>query len=269
MGKFCTNCGKGLQDEDLFCDGCGTKAKEEGWSNSSEPETVKTPQSNDVTFDYSNPIQKPKKKSGCLIVFIFFIAVVSVCFAIAMTNLTTNKEKIVTATGASETEAQKISDILELCKVGDIKSISYDENLDISEVEGEKGYRIENNLSPNIILYLNPDLSVNSIRYADRDFYKNGEQLLSFEDFIISGDEQTEYQIKAMDYVKGVLKSPSTAKFPNILEWSIWKEDGIYIIQSYVDAQNGFGALVRSEFQIKSDGDEVISFILDGEELIR
>jgi hypothetical protein len=58
----------------------------------------------------------------------------------------------------------------------------------------------------------------------------------------------------AEDFVKQRLKSPSTAEFPGLFE----KADHItelgndeYRINSWVDSQNGFGAMIRSKFSCK------------------
>ena len=58
----------------------------------------------------------------------------------------------------------------------------------------------------------------------------------------------------AEDFVKQRLKSPSTAEFPGLFE----KADHItelgndeYLISSWVDSQNGFGAMIRSKFSCK------------------
>lgn len=55
-------------------------------------------------------------------------------------------------------------------------------------------------------------------------------------------------------FVKQRLKSPSTAEFPGLFE----KADHItelgndeYRINSWVDSQNGFGAMIRSKFSCK------------------
>lgn len=67
----------------------------------------------------------------------------------------------------------------------------------------------------------------------------------------------------AEDFVKQQLKSPSTAKFPGIWDG---KRDHItklgnreYKINSYVDSQNGFGAMLRSNWScvIYFEGDKV------------
>ncbi len=58
----------------------------------------------------------------------------------------------------------------------------------------------------------------------------------------------------AEDFVKQRLKSPSTAEFPGLFE----KADHIielgtneFQINSWVDSQNGFGAMIRSYFSCK------------------
>lgn len=86
----------------------------------------------------------------------------------------------------------------------------------------------------------------------------------------IVDNAKSDLQIACQKAVEAILKSPSTAKFPNILKWNFWKQkDGIYV-QSYVDADNSFGAETRSEFQFILDDDYTIkSFIFDGEELIK
>jgi hypothetical protein len=53
------------------------------------------------------------------------------------------------------------------------------------------------------------------------------------------------------DYVKQYLVSPSSAKFPRNQEWSITDNGSTIIVRSYVDAQNSFGAEIRSNFLAK------------------
>lgn len=59
--------------------------------------------------------------------------------------------------------------------------------------------------------------------------------------------------IMAERFVKERLKSPSTAKFPgrSVTKNQIIKgEDNQYIISSYVDSQNSFGATIRTNFMV-------------------
>ncbi|MGQ1889145.1 hypothetical protein ACT29H_01755 [Thermophagus sp. OGC60D27] len=57
----------------------------------------------------------------------------------------------------------------------------------------------------------------------------------------------------AQEAVKKRLRSPSTANFASFHdnESKSWDEDGIFICQFHVDSQNGFGAMVRTRWQVK------------------
>lgn len=49
--------------------------------------------------------------------------------------------------------------------------------------------------------------------------------------------------------VRNLLKAPSTAKFPSTSEASItYDSDGGFVISSYVDAQDSFGAMIRTRY---------------------
>ncbi|WP_177344932.1 zinc ribbon domain-containing protein [Pseudomonas sp. PA15(2017)] len=63
--------------------------------------------------------------------------------------------------------------------------------------------------------------------------------------------------VMATNFVKRQLKSPTSAKFPytSDRDVSITKiSDCRYQIHSYVDSQNGFGAMIRSRFSVIMDG---------------
>lgn len=87
----------------------------------------------------------------------------------------------------------------------------------------------------------------------------------------MSSSDQIDLKIRCENGVKEALKSPSTAKFPNIDEWYFGKDKEKIVVQSYVDAQNSFGAMLRSKFQVTftPDGDTVTSFIFDGKEYMK
>ena len=144
--------------------------------------------------------------------------------------------------------------------------------LDNAHFQGEKGYRVSANISSvdnfkNIILYLNSDNTVYSVRYADHDLYIKGNVNAKITDYELTTDDASKYMIVCKEAVEKVLKSPSTAKFPNFLDWNIAKKDGQVVVAAYVDSQNGFGATVRSQFQFTFDSNNnVKSFIFDGKE---
>lgn len=62
-------------------------------------------------------------------------------------------------------------------------------------------------------------------------------------------------QINVEDTIKQILKAPSTAKFPGGFfnpfdDWGFGIKKGIIYITSYVDSENSFGAMLRSQFQV-------------------
>lgn len=66
----------------------------------------------------------------------------------------------------------------------------------------------------------------------------------------------------AEDFIKERLKAPSTAEFPGLFEKKNHVKslgNGEYQINSWVDSQNGFGAMIRSRWacKIKFVGDKV------------
>ena len=68
----------------------------------------------------------------------------------------------------------------------------------------------------------------------------------------------TDSEFKATAYVcakyevEAYLKAPSTAKFQASPDAVIYKQDSYYIIESYVDAQNSFGAMIRTNFKCRA-----------------
>ncbi len=68
-----------------------------------------------------------------------------------------------------------------------------------------------------------------------------------------SSDEFDEFdaQVVAESEVKERLKSPSTADFSPYRETSITQDGNEWRVEGWVDAQNGFGAIIRSEYTVK------------------
>lgn len=85
--------------------------------------------------------------------------------------------------------------------------------------------------------------------------------------------------IRIRDYCKEsvnkILKSPSSAEYPDtflnpLKDWNMVKSNNLVTVKSYVDSQNSFGAMIRSEFiiqiQMTDDGSGTLSYLkFDGE----
>ncbi len=224
---------------------------------------------------YCNAVQKRMSFGKALAIAFGIIFAVFLLVGVIISNVdlsTVGNSEIKNVINVNDEEAKNIEDIFKSVGIEKIESIKADESLNENEGVGSKGYRVKASISEsdNIILYIGNDNKVISIRWADKDFYKNGQVLLNFNDYVITWDEKNECNIDAQKRVKALLKAPSTAKFPSISEWKFGKENGIIIAQAYVDSENSYGAKIRSEFQIKYDKNKnVISLIIDGVEYIK
>jgi hypothetical protein len=59
--------------------------------------------------------------------------------------------------------------------------------------------------------------------------------------------------VMAQYYAIESLKSPSTADFPNWdFKCKVNESDSIFLITFHVDAENGFGAMIRSDYKVAS-----------------
>jgi len=218
-------------------------------------------------------------KVGCLSLIGLFILIFAFGFFFGDTSKqvlksdkvlgATPNDKLAKEIGISSDEASSILDALKLTGLEDYKKIEHDDLLDNAHFEGEKGFRIEKENVSNVILYLNSDSSVYQLKFADHILYENGTTLAVIDDFILSNQQKSDIQFQSQEALKKVLKSPSTAKFPNILEWSIEKVNGEIIVNSYVDSENGFGAMIRSEFQLKVKDNTIYSLVINGKEYLK
>jgi len=60
-------------------------------------------------------------------------------------------------------------------------------------------------------------------------------------------------RVYAKEFILDRLRAPSTAKFPWGSEFTVTNSGKIWVVKSYVDAQNGFGAMIRTHFTVKME----------------
>lgn len=272
MNNYCSNCGEPLAGA-KFCPNCGEPVNSNG--NVEFVSTEYREPSQRIQGAY-NSATKPSKKGSAagnaLFTFLFIIlfGMLVVIIGVNMAPNTKTASKLQKVTGVTDEQAKTIEDILKKCDIQRIDSIEADELLNDVNTDSEKGYRISADGIDNIILYIKANNKVNMIRYADNNLYAKGKVVSTMADYTFTTDEETALQIKCQNAVEEILKSSSTAKFPNILKWNFSKNKGGITVQSYVDSQNSFGATIRSEFQLVLTKDnKVKSFIFDGEELMK
>lgn len=93
----------------------------------------------------------------------------------------------------------------------------------------------------------------------------------NIENYVLPQEDKSTYIYLAEEIVKSALKSPSTAKFPNSFfesdEWKVSRNHDVITVVSWVDAQNSFGAMIRSTFavQYSYSTNELLYLLLDGQ----
>ena len=205
-------------------------------------------------------LSKKKRKRGCLITATIVFCFLCLCVTLILTlgipenekeqNLSNTALLIQDACNVTKEQAIAIEEILESCEIVSIQEIQHDDMLDDMFNTGDTGYRIQSQGVKNIILYLNSQKEVIVIRHASIDIFAENTCKLKFSAFYLNTSQATKLQIAAQNGVKSTLRTAESAKFPSITDWSFHRdaETNIVTIKSYVDCENLFGAMVRSEF---------------------
>lgn len=181
------------------------------------------------------------------------------------------KLKIFTDIGLSENDAEEAFEILKKCGISKITKIEKDTEIDGVTFYNTigSGYDIVLSIYNNKLHFVTSGTLV--LYDRDANVYKD------IKNYIITSEEQTDLKLYAEEYVKLVLKAPSTAEFPGSFfspfeGWEMANDNGTYKVKSYVDSQNSFGAMLRSEFYMEfkknSNGNlELTKFTFDGKKM--
>lgn len=99
---------------------------------------------------------------------------------------------------------------------------------------------------------------------------------------ILQGQKETEDKAKkeretdsivfAESIIKKILKAPSTANFVDVRAFELLSEKDVWSVSGYVDSQNSFGAMIRSQWEVQLDwsdgkGGTVKSIFFDGKKI--
>lgn len=266
----CPDCGKQISDVAPSCPSCGRPM---GTSMGISMDIAT--QRAIINEMYKKTVPKKKKGHGCLISILVFLGLFAFGLLVGMSTIEKKPQESSTSMvgeyiDVTEEQAMAIDASLIECGIEEIISIEYDEIASYIYAEC-KAYKVELKGDPSkAIVYLTEEKEVYCIEYRHYDLYRDGKTLAKVQDYRLSTDEASTLIVKCQEKIKEILKSPSTAKFASFLDWKFKKEKNIVYVYGYVDAQNGFGAEVRSEFQfiIDTDTNTITSLIFDGEELI-
>lgn len=272
----CPECNHEVSDQAATCPNCGY--------------ILKTEKTTNVTSVASLPAKK-KKKLGCLFyctIIILILMTITIVGAVLgndtpssnnNTNygnqnaaLSTNAPTSFAAkniNGLSNKQGEKIDKILSQCGLKDASSITAESSLD-SRYKGKKGYILVIGNIKNVFVFLDKKQNVYKITYKNHTLYGKGKVKSTLNDYCMTAEEQDTVRISCEEKIKEILTSPSTAEFADRNEWAFSKNKHTLLVQGYVDSQNGFGAMIRSDFQFEIDRktNKIKSLIFDGKELI-
>lgn len=102
-----------------------------------------------------------------------------------------------------------------------------------------------------VTIRFDDDGTVNKIYSGDLDIYVYGVCVNPVSDVFLDSLQSITLCNAAISDVKSYLKAPATAQFPEANDSSAWDiswDDDYFYVSSYVDSQNSFGALIRTQF---------------------
>lgn len=295
---FCKNCGKEVKDGVGFCGFCGAPISVTAPQQKSNP-TKKWYQKTPVIIllifaffplglylmwkytDWSKAIKAVISAVVAIIALIAFIGDGAKPTATDSTTTTVSQTEKETVTTAEDKEVGAFTSISNLTNdeaktiINDLKSVGVKEVEKVSVVGNQsdavggasfnisyKGYTVT-------LIVINK--KTDSIYSGDITLFENGKVVNDINDYIFDAADEGKFIYYAEEYVKQCLISPSTAEFPGLVlernEWKVSRKKDVVTISSYVDSQNGFGAMLRSNFiiQISYSTNECLYLELNGE----
>lgn len=241
---FCKNCGKEVKDGVGFCGFCGA------------PISATAPQQK------SNPTKKWYQKTPVIILLIFAFFPLGLYLMWKYTDWSKAIKAVISAVVAIIALIAFIGDGTKPTATDSTTTtVSQTEKETVTTAE-DKGYTVT-------LIVINK--KTDSIYSGDITLFENGKVVNDINDYIFDAADEGKFIYYAEEYVKQCLISPSTAKFPGLVlernEWKVSRKKDVVTISSYVDSQNGFGAMLRSNFiiQISYSTNECLYLELNGE----
>lgn len=118
-------------------------------------------------------------------------------------------------------------------------------------------------------VFLDNDNNLQAIKIGSRSLYDNGQVVCQVSDVLVSLKDMSEAIVSSEEIVNNVLKAPSTANYDTDT-FRFIKQDGLITTIGTVDAQNSFGAMIRTGFKIQfdyNDGMKPVHFVFDDQEI--
>ncbi len=137
-----------------------------------------------------------------------------------------------------------------------IRSVGFTRVVELTfqyEDDGLKYYLANLGYTRNYVIVLEED----AIRLIGNDSLtlydtSQGGVVDNINNYVLEDTDRGTFAYLAQQHVLTGLKAPSTAEFPSLVwnsdEWSVSRDHDVITVRSWVDAQNSFGAMIRSTF---------------------
>ena len=257
---YCKHCGKQIADDAKFCDGCGMAVSEE-------------------VVESKTVVNEPKKKKrGVGIYAVIIILILASCGAI----IGPSEDKESNSAGYVETipvdqETKFIGDFCSLSGMSESTAKSIYSVLS-NDLHFQRISLSNKNKKQDVVTYINWLISSDGydvVVTADNEgiygvfipdmirFVDNGTVIAVKEDIVnreIQSKHRSTYIVMAKNLLEQYLKSPSSAKYCNSNDLILKRNGSIVSVSGWVEAQNSYGAMIRSDFIVQMNVVDVESF---------
>lgn len=159
-----------------------------------------------------------------------------------------NVKAIMEGTGLSQNDAEKAFEAIKSVGFTQVERLTF-----LDEKDGMKAYSASLGYTKDFLVTFYGSevfgISLDSAVFYDRDA---GGALDTIKNYTLDMNEKSTFIYLAQENVKQALTSPSTAEFPSLVfnldQWRVVREKDIVWVQSWVDADNAFGARIRNQF---------------------
>lgn len=270
MNIKCPKCG--VVHNWNYCPNCGAPSQQ-----------PQQPQNQQQLSYQQSPDKKPKKRRGCLFYVLITFAVL--LFA-GIIGASLNDDD--GPTNSSDQSETTLNHNVATRPTSTPTPTLTPEQSFVTSISQDTGLKEET--ASNLYSVLTNELGFSNIKYISKSDYSDSVLIINADDYELTAnlDDDEIYKIKcgsltlyddmtvkmdkngvsdrvitdkyayysiAQEIVKSCLKSPKSADFPSIVwspdEIAMQRNGDLVAVQSYVDAQNSFGAEIRSEFLVE------------------
>jgi hypothetical protein len=170
----------------------------------------------------------------------------------------------------NQEKAESVFEIAKSIGIFSIGEISFLQESDLGKEYTASVNCSEYSCLPGFIIIIH-DGQVYSIQNLAAEYYNKtrGGILDQVSNYILDISEESNFKALTITTITPLLKSPSSARFPIISEWSFARNKDIVTVQSYVDADNSFGSNIRTEFTVQfSYNNSELTYLQFGDQIV-